>query len=212
MIKPLTELVLSDRLGSWAGTAFFTFWIAQRFYFSYSQTFLWWLITFQFTLFVLAYLTRGDARIHARGSKEIIFPFICAAMPFALDDYPFKPAGRTLAGLEPLSGGLMIAGTLLIVFGVFYLRRSFSIMVEVREPVLNGIYRWCRHPMYLGSMLASLGMVLYRFSILNVIIFCAFCGLQVHRAGLEERKIREAFPQYGEYASRVGWLGRVGRR
>lgn len=207
----IKKIIFNDRLVSMAGALFFMFWIGQRFYFSYQPTILWWLITFQFSLFVLAYLTRKKATEHADGVMEVVFPFVCAAMPFALDAYPFKPAGATIAPV-PVFLGFMLAGTLMIVMGVAFLRRSFSIMAEVREPVYRGIYRFCRHPMYLGSMLASMGVVLYSFSYLNLLIFCAFCAMQYYRSTLEEKKIIAVFPGYAEYAAHVGWFWIIGRK
>jgi len=212
MIRSLLKIIMNDRLASWAGAIFFTLWIGQRYYFSYRPTFLWWLITFQFALFVAAYLSRHKAREHAKGFKEIVFPFICAALPFTLENYPYKPAGVPIVQLQSAAIGLMILGTVIIIVGIFYLRRSFSIMAEVREPIFSGIYRWCRHPMYLGSIFSSLGIFLCYFSMLNLIIFCVFCMLQIYRASLEEKKIIAVFPEYGRYASKVGWIWRLGTR
>jgi len=208
----LPRIIMNERLASWTGAVFFTLWIGQRFYFQYHASFLWWLITFQFILFVAAYLVRRQALEHAKGFMEIIFPFICAAMPFALENYPFKPRSTPLAGFEPWYVGLMIAGTVVIILGVFSLRRSFSIMAEVREPVYNGIYRLTRHPMYLGSMISSAGLFLYYFSFLNIFIFIIFAACQFIRAGLEEKKIAAVFPEYARYAGRVGWVWKIGRR
>lgn len=208
----IRRIVYNDRVGSLTGAAFFTFWIGQRYYFADSHSFLWWLVTIQFSLFVIAYVTRRKAREHARGFKETVFPFICAATPFALDSYPYiKPYSGPLVDYPAIYMGLMIVGSLIITAGVFSLRRSFSIMTEVREPVFEGIYLLSRHPMYLGSLAGSLGVVFYNFSFLNVLIFVFFCVIQIYRAGLEEQKISAVFPEYAEYANRVGWLWIIGR-
>jgi protein-S-isoprenylcysteine O-methyltransferase Ste14 len=214
------HLVRDGRFGSWAGAAFFTFWIGQRIYANqhivtaftlYALT--WWLITFQFAVFVLAYLVRHKATERARGFIETIFPFICAAMPFALIfDYPLRPPSRNIATLWPVSSALVIGGTLLVIVGIAYLRRSFSIMTEVRVPVYRGIYRWTRHPMYLGSMLTTLGTLIQSFSLWNCFLLVLFCCFQVYRAMREEEKIIGVFPQFAQYASEVGWLWRYGRR
>ncbi|MEW5724336.1 MAG: methyltransferase, partial [Thermodesulfobacteriota bacterium] len=209
--KSIARLWKSDRVGSAAGAVFFAFWIGQRYYFSYRPTFLWWLVTFQFTLFVLAYLTRYPAREHARGFWETVYPFLCAALPFALDHYPFKPQGPAVAPAAVYLG-LMLTGTLLIIAGVFFLRRSFAIMTEVRPPVYGGVYRLTRHPMYLGSVVASTGLVLFNFSRLNLGILVVFGLMQYVRARREEAKIAAHFPEYAAYAARVGWVWRWGRR
>jgi protein-S-isoprenylcysteine O-methyltransferase Ste14 len=207
-VTVIHKIIENDRLGTLLGAGFFTFWIGQRVYFNYHHTVLWWLVTFQFSLFVIAYLTRQPAREHAHGFWEIIYPFICAALPFALDNYPFKPVGRSVV-LAPVYLGLMLAGTVLIIAGVGWLRRSFSIMTEVREPVIKGVYRFFRHPMYLGSMVASLGLLLYNYLHLNLAIFAIFCAAQIYRARREEQKIAAVHPEYRDYLARTRWLWKI---
>ena len=213
------ERVLGDRFSSRIGALFFAAWILQRVVFRPGELFAptaaaltWWLITFQFALFVAAFLTRRPTRAAARGVMETLFPLACAAMPFALVvPYPFRPPVRALAGVGPLSSGLAIAGTLVIIAGVVQLRKSFAIMTEVRAPVFDGIYRWTRHPMYVGSMLTAAGALLQNFSAWNGLVGLAFCACQVYRARLEERKLCGLSPEYDRYAAAVGWVGRLGR-
>ncbi len=216
----MRKIVFNDRFSSRFGAIFFTFWIGQRVYFNFEHLYpltiyalTWWLITFQFCIFVFAYLTRFNAREHAHGFIEVIFPFICAAMPFALImDYPFRPTTYDLVLLRPLSTSMVIGGTLIIMAGVFCLRRSFSIMTEVRRPVYGGIYRWTRHPMYVGSMLTALGAFFQNFSWWNGFILIIFCLCQIYRAHREEIKIIKIFDEYETYATKVGWLWKIGRR
>jgi protein-S-isoprenylcysteine O-methyltransferase Ste14 len=214
------ERVLADRFSSRLGSLFFTAWIAQRVVFHPGEllafttaALTWWLITFQFALFVAAFLTRRPARLPARGVMETLFPLACAAMPFALVvPYPFRPPVRAIDALAPLSTVLAIAGTLVIIAGVARLRKSFAIMTEAREPVFGGVYRWTRHPMYVGSMITAAGALLQNFSAWNTIVFIAFCACQVVRSRLEERKLGGLSPEYDRYAATVGWIGPFGRR
>jgi len=208
-IADLYELLMTDTVGRYGGAAFFSLWILMRIY-RYHDTFLQWLVTFQFVLFVAAYLSRHRATVQARGFREVVYPFICSGFPFLIDSYPFMPC-RDLSTLHPLSMTLMFTGTSFIIAGIAFLRRSFSIMTEVREPVFRGIYRWTRHPMYLGSILSSLGITLCCFSPLTAFLFTAFVIMQVLRARFEEDKITAAFPGYGNYALRVGWFWKLGR-
>jgi protein-S-isoprenylcysteine O-methyltransferase Ste14 len=105
-----------------------------------------------------------------------------------------------------------LCGTLVIIAGVFFLRKSFSIMTEVRKPVFNGIYRFTRHPMYLGSVMTALGTLFQNFGLWNCFIFVVFCSCQIYRATREETKIMRMFSEYREYASQVGWLLKIGER
>jgi hypothetical protein len=214
------ERVLADDFSSRVGAIFFTAWIAQRVVFHPGEllafttaALTWWLITFQFALFVAAFLTRGPARAAPRGFMETLFPLACAAMPFALVvPYPLRPPVRAIDPLAPLASALAIAGTLVIIAGVVRLRTSFAIMTEAREPVFGGVYRWTRHPMYVGSMITAAGALLQNFSAWNAFVFMAFCVCQVIRARLEERKLGALGPEYDRYAATVGWIGPFGRR
>jgi protein-S-isoprenylcysteine O-methyltransferase Ste14 len=171
------------------------------------------LITFQFFLFIASYLTRTDAREHASGFIESVFPFICAAMPFSLlVKHPYLPTTYSIAYFKSLSILLIIGGTLFIVAGIIFLRKSFSIMTEVRKPVFRGIYRITRHPMYVGSIMTTLGTLFQNFGWLNIIFFTVFYSCQVYRAAREENKIMGIYPEYREYAIEVGWFWKLGRR
>ena len=216
----LRRLLFNARFGSWCGALFFTFWIAQRIYFNLEQHFsltfyalTWWLITLQYCIFVTSYLTRYEARQKAQGFVEIVFPFICAAMPFVLiADYPFRPETYDIERLRFVSTSLVIGGTLVVIAGIVSLRKSFSIMTEVRKPVMSGIYRVTRHPMYVGSMITALGTLFQYWGLWNFFVFVVFCVFQVYRATREEIKIVKVFSEYGEYISRVGWVWKIGRR
>jgi protein-S-isoprenylcysteine O-methyltransferase Ste14 len=219
-LDTLKKIILNDHYGSWIGAIFFTFWIAQRVYFYDEQLFqlnlyalIWWLITFQFFLFIVSYLTRREARVHARGFIESIFPFFCAAMPFSLlVKHPYLPKTYSIVYLKSLSILLIIGGTLVIIAGIIFLRKSFSIMTEVRKPVFTGIYRATRHPMYMGSMMTTLGTLFQNFGWLNIIFFITFCSCQVYRSIREENKIMITYPEYRKYACDVGWIWKLGRR
>jgi protein-S-isoprenylcysteine O-methyltransferase Ste14 len=220
ILKRLRNIVFNDRLGSYCGAIFFTFWIGQRLYFNYTEHFTftvgalaWWLITLQFCIFVIAYFTRRKAREQAHGFIEVVFPFFCAGLPFALImDYPFKPLGYSIASLKPLSTLLIIGGTMVVISGAIFLRKSFSIMTEVRMPVFAGIYGVTRHPMYLGSMATALGTLFQNFGLWNCFIFVVFCICQVYRARREENKIMKTYTDYEDYLKQVGWLWKIGRR
>ena len=220
ILKRLRNIFFNDRLGSYFGAIFFTFWIGQRLYFNYTEHFTftigaltWWLITMQFCIFVIAYFTRSKAREKAHGFIEVVFPFICAGLPFVLImDYPFRPLAYNIVSLKPLSTLLVIGGTLIVISGAIFLRKSFSIMTEVRMPVFTGIYGVTRHPMYLGSMITALGTLFQNFGLWNCFIFMAVCICQVYRATSEENKIMKTCSDYKNYIRQVGWLCKIGRR
>ena len=142
----------------------------------------WVLIIFPFVIFLFSYLFRGPAKSLANKWNEIVFPLFVAAMPFGVYESnkliydvwirktpflysifkPFYPFSYTY--FDWLASVLIFLGDVIAFWALLYLRRSFSIMAEVRDLQLRGPYRWIRHPMYLGEILATLGFCLLKFS------------------------------------------------
>ncbi len=205
---PFNWLSRWDLIGRIIGGLFFTYWIYYRFGYlhSYSMPLLWYLENTQFLLFIIAYITRLKAVDRAVGFWQTIYPLGTAMLPFALSPYSFKPAPVTQPQLQSLCVLLLIIGLSIQIVGVFYLRRSFSIMTEARELVTKGIYRFMRHPMYIGSFFGALGIGLYRFSFFNMFIFLTFVLCQSYRASREELKLIKNFPAYNQYRKRVWWF------
>jgi len=126
-----------------------------------------------------------------------------------------------VAGLDALyqwSSGfplwLELIGLLLIlagyVFGsiAFIENAFFSGTVRIQEErghkvVSSGPYSWVRHPGYLGSLVASLGMPLLLDSIWAFIPVIFFGFFYVLRTSLEDRFLQANLPGYSEYAQKV---------
>jgi protein-S-isoprenylcysteine O-methyltransferase Ste14 len=157
---------------------------------------LWFVETLIYLVLAAAYLTRGDPVDRARGWREIAVPLVGALLPFGLLASPPHPWVAAKPQLLQIVFGWMTAATALTVWGVLTLRRAFSITVEARTLVTGGPYRWVRHPIYLGEILASAAVCAWRFSPVNLFILVAFAAIQVLRAKAEEEKLARNFPGY----------------
>ena len=170
---------------------------------------LWAAETAIFATLLLAYVVRTEPRERSRGVKEILLPLAVAALPFALLATPPSPA---VTARRPLLLAVFWAMTLsstLTAWGIWTLRRSFSITVEARDLVTEGPYRWVRHPVYLGEVLSAAIVTTWRPSLANGALLALFAGLQLYRSRLEERKLALAFPEaYPSWAHRTWWLWR----
>lgn len=181
------------------------------------------LITLTIILFLSAYLIRKKAVEFPHGFMETVYPLVCAALPLVIyhnveilhyistESRIYGPLSRFvglyrhhLLGWNICSMTLIIAGNLITLSGMVFLKRSFSIMVEARAPVYRGIYAYIRHPLYLGEMIATVGVLIFRFSIINIILTLLFILGQKIRAGIEEKKLIHAFPEYLEYRKKTG--------
>jgi protein-S-isoprenylcysteine O-methyltransferase Ste14 len=193
-----------------------------------SQTWQGWLqwsvIVIPFAIFFWSYLFRKPALCAANRMREIIFPFFCALLPFAVYESsslvhgmwvhktpwirqilkPFYPGGFEI--YDGLSYFFILIGDLIALWALFYLKSSFSIMSEVRDWVNRGPYQWIRHPMYLGEIFATMGFCLLKFSYLNLFLTLLFVICISLRARFEEEKIRKIYPAYDAYRSKTGFL------
>jgi len=178
-------------------------WIARALLVSFEPNKLVWLSDVVYLSLVIAsYVLRSPVRGRAVGFRERYFPFVAPGLAASLLTQPVS----SLA-LAPFAFPLMLAGGVLFCLGVWSLRRNFSIMVEVRTVVERGIYRYVRHPIYLGHLLASLGATLLRLSWCTALIYAGIMAGQVYRAVLEERKLAAFCPEYARYQQRVPMFG-----
>jgi protein-S-isoprenylcysteine O-methyltransferase Ste14 len=167
---------------------------------------LWVAETLVYVVFLVSYAIRIDPIERSRGLKETIIPLIGGVLPFTLLSSPpsLLTAGNWL--MIYIIFYWMTATTALTIWGLWTLRCSFSITVEVRALITNGPYRWIRHPVYMGEILTALAVTTWRFSILNLALFTLFVIIQLLRARSEEAKLSRVFAAYSIYAARVIWI------
>jgi len=89
-----------------------------------------------------------------------------------------------------------------------YLGRNWSGAVTIKvghELVRSGPYRWVRHPIYSGLILAMLGTAVERRQVRGLIaVALLYAGFKI-KSKIEEQAMAATFgPQYAEYASTTG--------
>ena len=111
----------------------------------------------------------------------------------------FLPPGNFFPVLGTV---LLAAGLGFSVWARRHLGRNWSAHVAVKEGhalVRTGPYRYLRHPIYTGILLAFLGMVVaigeWRGLVALAFALLAFAV----KSGQEERRMREVFPEYEQY-------------
>jgi protein-S-isoprenylcysteine O-methyltransferase Ste14 len=154
-----------------------------------------------FTLLVVLYATR----VPKRGSDmRAAVVFIAFSGTFSVLVAGFLPGGTRREGLVLVADIIVTAGLAYSLWGLAYLRRSFSIIPEARRLVTGGPYSLSRHPVYLGEIVAAVGVNLATAGWLGALAIVYFVTAELLRIRFEERVLAQAFPdEYPAYARRV---------
>lgn len=161
-----------------------------------------------FALFIAS--TQMRTRLKSGPSQGAFVAFVIALYAemygFSLTVYvlsPLVPFSPLLAYPPPtllrLAGGVLIfAGFLLVYFGWREIHHARG------QLVTWGIYRYLRHPQYLGLWLMTLGQVVQWPTLLAVLLWPGLLWLYRNLALAEERAVQAQFPEhYAEYARQV---------
>jgi protein-S-isoprenylcysteine O-methyltransferase Ste14 len=178
---------------------------AQEYHIYYVKP-LWFVETLIYFVLVTTFLVRTDPVDRSQGIREVIIPLVGSIIPFALLCSPPAPWIIENRTYILIAFWWMTASTAFTVWGMWTLRRSFSITVEARALVTIGPYRFIRHPIYLGEILSSCAVAYWRFSCRNLAILMIFVVIQIARSRWEERKLEKNFPEYRNYASKAWWV------
>jgi protein-S-isoprenylcysteine O-methyltransferase Ste14 len=95
-------------------------------------------------------------------------------------------------------------GLAIVVLGKLSLGRSFGLIPANRGIVCSGMYRFVRHPIYLGYLLTHIGFVAANPADWNLCILAAADMALMMRAVREERTLAQD-PEYRDYMQRVRW-------
>lgn len=112
----------------------------------------------------------------------------------------------SLQGLSPDSVTVVISATglIVVVLGKLSLGRSFGLAPANRGVVSTGVYRFVRHPIYLGYLITHLGFVLANPAEWNFALLLTSDIALMLRARCEEQTL-SADEAYRAYMQRVRW-------
>ena len=122
--------------------------------------------------------------------------------------------GRTgIGSVQTGASTMLLLGVILIVVGlavrwtaILTLRKYFTVDVAIRKDhklVMTGLYRYVRHPAYLGSLLSFLGLaVSFSNWLATFLMFLPITGAFIYRIRVEEKAL-DAFlgEEYRQYCS-----------
>ena len=154
-----------------------------------------------FTMLVVLYSTR----LPQKGTDHRLgVIFIAFTGTFSALLGTFLPGGSLRQWLILPGDILATIGLVYSVWGLAYLRRSFSIIPEARRLVTGGPYALSRHPVYLGEIATAIGVNLATAGWPGALAVGYFIGAELLRMRWEEGVLARAFPNdYPAYAARV---------
>lgn len=106
-----------------------------------------------------------------------------------------------------LSVTVLMVGLFVALLGIVSLGNSLTATpVPKRDAVLRttGMYKLVRHPIYSGLILIGLALMILSASVWGIILCTVLIVLLSYKSRFEEKLLLAKFPDYAEYASRVG--------
>lgn len=158
-------------------------------------------------------IIRRNLKHAPEGIKEVLVPFAGTFFFLLYNFAEYLPGSQTLLVPQQwlktctLVGSLFaIAGAATSMVATFNLRHSFGVFVQVRDIISGGLYRFVRHPIYLGYTLSTIGFMLLVPRASYVAVFIASILTTIYRAKLEEKKLLANSPEYRAYAQKTPFL------
>ena len=149
-------------------------------------------------------LSWGGWLDNRRGEWWVLGQLVLIALDIALPAWPplwRTPQGVMVAGGLVLIGGLVLAAVAFVQLG--------SSLTPLPEPMPNaelkaqGLYGFCRHPLYLAVLVCALGMALIKGGLLHLLLLLALAVLLRGKAQREEQALLRQYPDYAAYQQRV---------
>jgi sterol desaturase/sphingolipid hydroxylase (fatty acid hydroxylase superfamily)/protein-S-isoprenylcysteine O-methyltransferase Ste14 len=157
-----------------------------------------------FLAFILYYTV---TRLPPLESAAGIMPRVVAVVgTFIMSVLIVFPPQAISGEMRIISTLMVVVGTVIAIYCLHQLGRSFSIMATSRALKTQGAYNIVRHPLYAAEVLMIMGVILGHGTALAFGLGAIWLVLQVRRAQHEESVLRHTFPEYEHYATRVPML------
>lgn len=164
------------------------------------------ILTVAFFGFLLAiYVIRGKAVAYDHNPVAVAAAMVGSFVLYAMYLIPGQSRSTDVRVLA-VSDVFLACGMVWALYSLSYLRNRFSIVPEARGLVTSGPYEIVRHPIYLGEIIAGLGLVIPTLLGPNFLVYLVFVTAQIARTYYEERVLRATYPTYEAYARRTSRL------
>ena len=156
-----------------------------------------------YAVVIWCYLRRGPALATSGSLTAHASAVVATWLPLAFPLLHGRPPGYLG---QVASDVLLVGGLGCSIWALWALGRNLSVLAQARDVSARGPYRWVRHPLYIGELMAALGVAIAMNSAATVAGWFAVCALQVYRAMREEQLLAETLPAYRAYRARTAAL------
>jgi protein-S-isoprenylcysteine O-methyltransferase Ste14 len=153
---------------------------------------------------IVFYLLQFILFVFRRSSQEELtrplhygFALCGTCLPFLMAIHSHAPKMLTWLAI-PLQG----VGILFTILALATLGRGFGIFAANRMVKTHGLYQFIRHPLYTGEAIWFFSLVLYNFSLFNMLLFAVQIACQIKRMQDEEDLLTHD-PAYAAYREQV---------
>jgi protein-S-isoprenylcysteine O-methyltransferase Ste14 len=156
-------------------------------------------LLFSESIVVALTLVRRSARMLDRSFKARILTVVSVFGPPLL-----APAAVAALAPEFVTVLLSCVGLAFVIAGKITLGRSFALLPANRGIVSTGLYRFVRHPIYMGYLVTHVAFLIASPSLWNITALVIADAALLARAVCEEQTLAKD-PAYRDYQSRVRW-------
>ena len=115
----------------------------------------------------------------------------------AIGELVKDPQNLRLLSIWNIAGlTLFVIGLTIALVAVFTLRRFYSSTLVTKEDhqlITHGIYRFMRHPIYFGVLIAIMGVPVYAPSLYGFLVLLLLIPIFINRIRMEEELLTEEF-------------------
>jgi len=169
-----------------------------------------WVATFVliFVVVVLPFLKKtpdGSPR-----KKDVVFQvsgLLLLIAIFVVSALPLYPGGLVRSPMNIVGAVMFVAGLVITVSAQVTMDKNYSWTLEIREGhtlVVGGLYRYVRHPIYLGTFIRIVSIPVFTSSLPGFVLALLSIPVLNYRIGIEEGMLVEEFgEEYERYRERT---------